>query len=360
MPTPIRFPDDEQAHPTIVEWWYVNGHLHDAAGRAYPFMTCLFKADPRRIQLPFFKFLPLHEVFFIHEIVTDLATGRQHRSVTPLALKQPDSFRRPLLHVHVADWSLTATAPSVYQLTSGQLRLTLRSRKPPLLENQTGYLDLGVKTTWYYSLSRLEAAGALRLPGRDVPVSGLAWMDHQWADCGWQPADDVWTWFSLQLDNQMEIVAFRYGEKTQTLLATASLQNGRLKTTRRLQLEPTGPAWRSPQTGADYHLDWRLTLPELEAALTVAPMAREQEMVFGPLNYWEGGVRVRGTVRSQTVEGVGFLELAGVRVAVGRRRLFEQSLQAEIAQRAAQLKRRVANAAQAKLRTVRRFFPWQK
>lgn len=359
MPAPIRFPEDEQAHPTIVEWWYVNGHLHDHAGRAYPFMTCLFKADPRRIKLPFFKLLPMREAYFIHEIVTDVAAGRQYRAVTPLAVAQPDSFRRPLLHVQVADWSLTADEPFHYRLQTAHCQLTLQSRKPPLLENQTGYLDLGVKTSSYYSLSRLEAQGTLTLDGRVVPIGGLAWMDHQWADCGWQPADDIWTWFSIQLDNRMEIVAFRYGGKKLTHLATASLRNGSLKTTRRMTLEPTQAAWQSPQTGADYCLDWHLTLPEWETALTVVPLARDQEMIFGPLNYWEGGVQVHGTVRGKTVQGVGFLELAGVPIAVGRRRLFEQALQEEITQRAAKLTHRVASAAQAKLRTVRRFFPWQ-
>ncbi|TSC76914.1 MAG: hypothetical protein G01um101431_97 [Parcubacteria group bacterium Gr01-1014_31] len=360
MIKPIRFPDDERAHATIVEWWYFNGHLQDEAGRAYTFMSCLFKADPRRIKLPFFKFLPLREAYFIHEIVTDLTSGRQYRAVVPLALASADSFRKPLLHVQVADWTLTAFPAATYELKTAQLRLRLHSGKPPLLENQTGYLDLGVKTTYYYSLCRLEAEGILLLDGRRVPVTGLGWMDHQWADCGWQPNDDIWTWFSLQLDNHLDIVAFRYGGKVQTTLATASLRNGMLKTTRQVQMEATGTPWRSAQTGAAYPLEWRLNFPEFETTLTVTPLAQEQEMVFGPLNYWEGGLNVIGTVRGESVSGVGFLELAGIPVAVGRRQLFEQALQEEVAQRAAQLKHRVTGVAQSQLRTVRRFLPWKK
>ena len=335
-----------------MEWWYLNGHVRDVAGGRYQFMTCLFKADPRRIKLPFFKFLPLKEAYFIHEIVTDLRTKRTYKTTIPLTLAHEESFHRPLLHVQAASWTLSETEQFHYVLKSPHLTLKLASQKPPLLENQTGYLDLKVKDTYYYSLSRLAAEGQITLGRQTIAVSGIAWLDHQWADCGWQPADDIWVWFSLQLKNNAEIVAFHYGGKTKTKLATASLPDGKLKTTRQVVLTPTGQPWESPKTGARYHLAWQINLPEFGAELTVKPLAQLQEMIFGPLNYWEGGLAVTGTFNRQPVTGDGFLELAGVPVAESRRKLFERELQQAVTFQAKRISHHWLNVARARLTRV--------
>ncbi|MDD5110124.1 MAG: lipocalin family protein [Patescibacteria group bacterium] len=361
MPQDIQFPRDEQAHPTIVEWWYLNGHLHASDGSRFQFMTCLFKAQPNKIKLPFFKYIPLKTAYFIHEIVTDLQTKRTYRTIVPLALATPDSFTRPLLHVQAAGWTLTEQQPFAYALTTPHLALALQSKKPPLLENQTGYIDLRVKDTYYYSLTRLAVRGNITLGDRTIPVDdGVAWFDHQWANCGWQPSDDIWTWFSLQLENGCEIVAFRYGGKIVTEMATASFQDGTTKTTPTLHFTPLGTTWRSGQTGAAYSLAWRVRLPEFNLDVTVQPLHERQEMVFGVLNYWEGGLKVNGTCNGQPVHGVGFLELAGVPIATTRRRMFEQALQDAVKKSYRQIERRFRHAAQHQVQSLQRLVHWRK
>jgi len=361
MPEPIRFPADEQAHPTIVEWWYLNGHLRASNGDRYQFMTCLFKADPRKIKLPFFKYLPLKTAYFIHEIITDLQAKRTYRKIIPLALASPESFSRPLLYVQAANWNLSEHQPFAYTLTTPHLKLNLQSQKPPLLENQTGYIDLKVKDTYYYTLSRLAPRGEITIGDRTIPImDGVAWLDHQWANCGFQPADDIWTWFSLQLENGLEVVAFRYGGKTVTELATASFPDGKTKTTGTLSLEPIGKPWVSPQTGATYSLSWRVKLPEFDFDVTVRPLHERQEMVFGVLNYWEGGIEVTGTHNGQSIRGVGFLELAGVPVPTSRKKMFERALQDAVKKSSQQIEERFINAAERQLTSLRRLIHWRK
>jgi len=37
----------------------------------------------------------------------------------------------------------------------------------------------------------------------------------------------------------------------------------------------------------------------------------DQEMVYGPINYWEGQVEAKGVIDKKNVKGVGFMELVG-------------------------------------------------
>ena len=60
---PIKFPEDELAHNHIIEWWYFNGHLKDKKGNEYAFMNCLFKADVKKVKIPF-----LNKIFCIKRI----------------------------------------------------------------------------------------------------------------------------------------------------------------------------------------------------------------------------------------------------------------------------------------------------
>src|SRR5207249_1293639 len=74
-----------------------------------------------------------------------------------------------------------------------ELRLRLVDDKPPALHHG-GYIDYGIAGgSYYYSRTRLKVTGALRLAQADrggqaqaergeEPVSGVAWMDHQWGN----------------------------------------------------------------------------------------------------------------------------------------------------------------------------------
>jgi len=45
--------------------------------------------------------------------------------------------------------------------------------------------------------------------------------------------------------------------------------------------------------------------------LKVEPLIKNQEMIFGTLNYWEGPLAVQGSFSGRKVTGQGFLELVG-------------------------------------------------
>lgn len=63
--------------------------------------------------------------------------------------------------------------------------------------------------------------------------------------------------------------------------------------------------WTSELTGTTYPSGWEITIPAEGLELIVEPHVKDQEMRLN-LEYWEGAVRVSGSV-----EGQGYVELTG-------------------------------------------------
>lgn len=314
----IVFPRDGFPHDTIIEWWYFNGHLTDGDGNEYAFMDCLFKAKPNKVKLPFLKKVPLKNTFFAHSLLSDIKNNRFYSSVQPLSIPSKDSFSKPLFFVNYAhpslggylNYEIEEIDEFKYRIKSEFFDLILASTKKPLLEGGRGFLDLNSKQTFYYSLTNLTAEGYITVNGKRIKVKGKSWMDHQWADVPY--SKDKWSWFSIQLDNNTEMVCFEYGTKAKkSYLASISYANGRVAHATDLSLTPLGSVWKSKRTGAEYPLSWRIQIPSKRIDLVVNPLMKKQEIIFGPINYWEGPLRVTGKMNNKKVAGKGFSELVG-------------------------------------------------
>ena len=83
--------------------------------------------------------------------------------------------------------------------------LRLTDEKPPALHHG-GFIDYGAAGgSYYYSRTRLSVVGGIAQgDGEPVPVSGIAWMDHQWGDFVVAAAGG-WDWYSVQLDDGSEL-----------------------------------------------------------------------------------------------------------------------------------------------------------
>jgi len=72
--------------------------------------------------------------------------------------------------------------------------------------------------------------------------------------------------------------------------------------------------WRSPTSGADYPMKWKVTIPAEQIELEINPAFQNQELITNRstrVTYWEGAVNVRGTARGKTVGGAGYVEMTG-------------------------------------------------
>ena len=311
---PIVFPRDAGPHDALTEWWYYTGHLRsDRDGHQYGFEFVVFQVQRQGAPTG----------YLAHFAVSDVDAGRFSHQARFAQGQTTTGF--PL---DVNGWRLDRQGTSdVLQATmqSGPgveppfgLDVRVTDDKPPALHHG-GYIDYGpAGGSYYYSRTRLSVVGQLaQADGEAVPVSGIAWMDHQWGNFVVASAGG-WDWYSLQLDDRTELMLYvlrsAAGETTgvygSQVLADGSVRDLPLGS---VLAESTG-TWTSPHTGAVYPSGWLLNLPDGER-LDVRPQLEDQELWFpgsassagvGAMAYWEGAVSVTG---DRT--GVGYVELTG-------------------------------------------------
>jgi len=336
----IKFPQDESVHDSITEWWYFNGHLKDAKGHQYSFMDCFFKADVKKADIAILKHTPLKIIYFSHSVLSDIKAKKIYPIIDYISKISKDTFSRPLVFINYknnfilkgkTERAIEKISESKYHIKTDNLDLTMTSMKKPLLENETGYVKLKEKGTYYYTLTNLKTEGTIKINGKNIKVKGKSWMDHQWADVIYNPKTR-WTWFSIQLDSNIELVCFEYLDGNfKKYIATISYEDGRQASADDMVLTPTGIAWQSPVTKTRYPLSWKIDIPSKNISIEVKPLFKNQEMLFGQINYWEGALTIKGTIDDKKVKGVGFLELAGYQKGISNMNLWKYIIKKAIA-----------------------------
>ncbi|MDH4081759.1 MAG: carotenoid 1,2-hydratase [Nitrospira sp.] len=326
-----EFPRDHGSHPSYrTEWWYYTGHLHTTSGRSFGFELTFFR---RGVSPEDIKTLPskwsLHHIYLAHFAVTDITGKRFHFSEKlsreGLGKAGADESR---LHVWIDKWSAEADPDpaGVHTLVAHDethsLTLTLQPTKPPVINGREGISRKGKgvgHASHYYSFTRLSTTGSLTIDGEQFDVIGTSWMDHEFlsTELG---ADQVgWDWFSLQLEDNTELMLYRMrlkdGSTDLASSGTAVSVDGRtqhLEVTD-FQIESTA-TWTSPESKATYPAKWRLKFPSLDLVLEVTPLLGDQELRPSrstQVNYWEGAVVMNGTKRGKPIKGHGYVELTG-------------------------------------------------
>ncbi len=338
-PRKLMFPKDESSHDCIIEWWYFNGRLKDRKGNQYAFMDTFFKADSKKAKIPFLLKHPFKTSYFSHSILSDISAKKFYPRIDYVSIVSEASFSKKLFFVDYAHPVIVSgfvnkimeqTGRSEYHIKTEDFDLRFKSVKKPLLENGNGFIDFksksADKSTYYYSLTNLETEGEVRINGKWIKVKGKSWMDHQWADSSYSP-DDKWTWFSVQLEDNTDIVCFEFNDgKKSTYIATISDSKGRQVSAHDITLTSTGISWQSPLTKAKYPLSWKIEIPSKGISLETKPLLKKQEMVFGTINYWEGPLNIKGKINGKKVKGQGFMELVGYKKGVSEFRLLEKEV----------------------------------
>jgi predicted secreted hydrolase len=326
-PGMFRFPADHGPHPEYKhEWWYLTGQVENADGRRFGFQFTIFREaiSPRPVQSA--SRWATNQIYLAHVAVTDVAgkrylsDERYARGALELAGASAEPFR-----VWLEDWELSRAPGREGELATRVVAageqfgfdLEIRNARPPVAHGDRGLSAKGAEdnASYYYSYTRLEAEGAIRIDGESFHVNGSAWFDHEWSSSVLQAHQAGWDWFSLQLSNGTDLMAFRLRHKTDS---ERDFYNGTV-------VDPSGGTtvlssgqidmqareyWTSDRTGVRYPTHWRLSVPDLGLELFTEPLLHDQEFAHS-FRYWEGAVRVRGRHDGEPVEGRGYLELAG-------------------------------------------------
>jgi predicted secreted hydrolase len=162
----------------------------------------------------------------------------------------------------------------------------------------------------------MAATGTLTVDGQAMPVTGIAWMDHQWGN--FLSAGGGWDWFAVQLDDRTELTGSVVRDDTgRPVLVYGTYVDAEGRSTHlgpeAFGAEPLA-SWTSPRTGATYPSGWRLTTRGPAIQIDLKPVLLDQELDTRQstgVAYWEGAVHVDGTKDGRPVKGRGYVELTG-------------------------------------------------
>jgi predicted secreted hydrolase len=308
-PVPVEFPRDDGPHTSKIEWWYFTGHLYTATGARYGFEYVMFRARENDV-----------EGFVSHFAITDPAREAFHydQKLAGASGVRGDSAA---LDLNLNGWTMRGEN-GAFALRAAMpgyaVDLDAVTTKPPALHDGDGYIDYGNGTaSYYYSWTRLDVRGTIDLGDGALPVNGSAWMDHQWGDFATYQ-DGGWDWFSLQLDDDTDIMLYLIrGPSGDPLRVDGTIVSPQGEVTilrpGDFSIASTG-SWTSPRTGATYPSGWKVDVPQHGLALTLIPVLRDQELdtrrTTGVI-YWEGEVAVQGSAWHDAISGHGYVELTG-------------------------------------------------
>jgi predicted secreted hydrolase len=322
-PHAFAFPRDHAAHPDYrTEWWYYTGHLAGEE-RRFGFELTFFRVGLIHTPAAGVSSWAPHTLYFAHAALTDETGGRFHfteeASRPALGMAGADTA---VGHVWVHGDSVRILADGTHVLAASArefaLALTLTPAKAPVVHGTGGVSwKSATHASHYYSITRLAARGAVTPAGREVPVQGTAWMDHEFFSGG-DARIAGWDWFSIQLDDGRELMLYRLRRIDGTIEPASSgtlvERDGRTRTLSLAAWRATATrTWVSPATGARYPAGWRVRVPGAALDLALEPTLADQEVRAATIGvtYWEGSVHVRGTAGGRPVRGEGYVELTG-------------------------------------------------
>lgn len=314
----IRFPQDEGTHHTIkgLEWWYVVVHATGkVTGDRYSILVSHFNNQAR-----FFN-------------VTNITQKTHVTGSTFGYLKSKEGYLDLTHHTpHGTDFLRNSRQedgtliPFHYEMQTHykglKLNAKLFSLKPPMLVGGSGYGPVGSSgNTWYYSLTRMPLQGELEYLGITEPIEGLAWMDHQWGPFIVSPIQfgkffESYEWFSIQLDNGYELMLSNIYNKNNELPDGPAYGDLQLFDPKGISSISTSSRftrtryWKDPLSQKYFSMGWTLEDPNWGMNLTLTPEF-ENQMVSFPMNgdFWEGSIKVTGTLFGLPVSGKSFGEL---------------------------------------------------
>ena len=293
----LQFPRDHGAHPEFrQEWWYVTGWLKTAAGADLGFQITFFRARPD-IDSPNPSAFTPRQVILAHAALADPRHGRlRHDQRAARSALDLAGSREGTTGVWVDDWDL--------ELKGGIYRARIRAKEfsfalefeprgAPVLQGENGFSMKGPlpeEASYYYSLPQLAVRG--RVDG--APVSGTAWLDHEWSSQYMAAAAAGWDWCGINLEGGGSLMAFRMrGSNGEAVFSSPGTSFQVLRT------------WRSPRTGTLYPVSMKVN------QLVLEPLMDDQELDARASTgtvYWEGAVTA---YRGRDAVGRGYLELTG-------------------------------------------------
>jgi predicted secreted hydrolase len=322
----FAFPRDHYSHDAYrTEWWYYTGHLRAPSGEEYGYQVTFFRSGLAEVRDNPSRWAAKN-LYLAHFAMSDIPrkSFRYFERVNRAGLGQAGASDKEF-HVWVGDWEVTGDG------TTQRLRaredgfaadLTLASQKAPVIHGENGISQKGEgrgHASHYYSLTRLTTQGTLIVRGKQFPVSGLSWMDHEFGSTQLNPDQVGWDWYSLQFEDGTELMLYiirKADGRTDPYSAGTFVEaNGHAGSLKQPDFTvEVLDRWKSPRDKGIYPMKWRLKVPKIGLEMTVTPAFPDQELDTAKSTrviYWEGAVSTDGTIQGRRLGGRGYVEMTG-------------------------------------------------
>jgi geranylgeranyl pyrophosphate synthase/predicted secreted hydrolase len=179
---------------------------------------------------------------------------------------------------------------------------------------------------FYYFIPDCTIAGTIINDKKSSNITGSGWYDHEFGgnkDDSYTQEAVGWTWFSMRLDDDINGVKFITAyhltdskeKEIKDSVAIIIDKSGTNKKTANIDLIPIGDKWTSNKTFIDYNIKYNLkfNIENINVDIITEPIINEQEVIsiMSYPAYWEGRIKISGTINGSPVSGFGYMERNG-------------------------------------------------
>jgi predicted secreted hydrolase len=313
------FPQDHLPHENFrTEWWYFTGNLIDKKSKIpFSYQLTIFR---QALKPPTNKANSLKQVWMGHLAITDI---QDNKFFSYEILEREDlalaGLKNKPIEIFIDDWRIIFKDEKYFLSAKHQdieLDLELEPMKAIVLQGDEGLSQKSAEpgnASYYYSITRLKTTGQIKIKSNSYDVAGLSWFDREWSTSALAKDQAGWDWFSLQLDNDTEIMIYQLRNKDNSIddFSSAAIFQGSNKINLKQKdfVIKVLKYWTSPE-GLNLPAEWQIEIPSRKISLKLSPRINDQLHRFN-ISYWEGSVAIAGSYNGKKISGYGFAELTG-------------------------------------------------
>ncbi len=314
----IQFPGDFGPHPGFrIEWWYVTANLTAEDGQTFGAQWTLFRqASKPKAATSVSPTWSSTGFWMGHAALTSVAHHYSAEKIARGGIGQAGAKPAPF-EAWIDDWSFTEIQADSGEQSAFKIKargenfsygLDMIATGPMVLHGDAGYSvksDQG-QASYYFSNPFLEVQGSVTIDGRELKVTGDAWLDREWSSQPLASDQKGWDWFSLRFDSGEKLMLFGLRGTTGEPFKSATwiTPDGQTKKLggSSLQMQPLRFA---RVAGKEIPVEWSIKIPSKNVSLVVKALNDDSWMTTS-ISYWEGPVLATGSH-----PGRGYLEMTG-------------------------------------------------
>lgn len=304
----FTFPRDHFAHRNYqTEWWYFTGNLENDSKRHFGYQLTIFRngIDPKLNRDIYMGHLAISDVknkkFYSYEIFEDEI----------FALAGVDSNTQ---EIWLNDWNIKFSGDQI-QITAKEgeiaLDLKMKTEKEITLQGEQGLSKKNAgegNASYYYSITNLKTTGIIEIADESYKVKGKSWLDREWSTSVLSKEQAGWDWFSLQFDNETELMFYQLRNKDGSIdLHSSGSFVDQSSEKRKVSIDDIeiNKSKTCNYKSREFPCKWEIASEKLGIDIAVTPYFEQQWHEFD-IEYWEGAVRVEGSH-----SGSGYVEMTG-------------------------------------------------